>query len=917
MTKLKYTYAELERDVSMFLTRHYRGMYFTVMVTVLVALASGSGVLGPAQGWLYDHFVNTMPKIKTDRTQVVIVEVGEQETALDEAGWMRLLATVQSLGARQVVLVELPRQVGAAFSDQVRNFSNVVVGRSVRSQENDAVKLTINDWPTGFTGTDIPSGVVALPVADHGISRTFAAHVPVGEYHLPSLAVAAAQARGLSIPVPPGNGYLINFNDGRDRLPKVSAARVLDDALIPELVAGRTVLIGRSADVNAPGIHAPNTYGKEPLSLLEFQGYALDTLLSGKYIHRIEPRWMFGMLLLTAFASLLIYQCVDVRMGGWFTLSLLVFYWVVAWAQLHYLHIWIPVFELTLSQCALYLLVARHKVAENDGALRKLIIDGSNQFHEAAGTAHFYDSSEHWTQVITLVDQVLNLRRLIFLEKVDGDHRVREVKALNCSIDVIDERRRDYERTPYSTAIAEGGPILLQKSYLKPLENEEEEEDQYLVPLIFAGEVLGFWAFGITPETAAASNRFLETVAVFGNQIAEILYHRSHWQEQQTKKTNPLRDLLSLEGGNQAALRVRHLLELAQRRVSGLDAVFDSMDTAAIVYDLFGRVSHLNRRMESFMRDTEVPGYELTALDLLVRITDSDYRRARQLLREVVMENGQFHLPVSSLVGCSENFMLSVRAVACGDNQFTGDNSPAPFEISGLLFELINVSQLKGAYVLKDEFVERFGQRMRRELGAIVLGSDLLQEKNVSIRDKNRTARVLRDKITAIVGLFNQARRYMQVKVTGPGLGLYPVDATVPVASAMQALAGQAEERGVNFVTRVPEVISLVNAPPQELGRLMHSLLETLLNDAAENTAIEVAVEERDGTVSYRLKNTGFGIPNEHFQDFLFGGHEVVGEEFKDLHDAIQCVSEWQGTVAANSEVGSGMCFDLELRTVI
>jgi len=70
----------------------------------------------------------------------------------------------------------------------------------------------------------------------------------------------------------------------------------------------------------------------------------------------------------------------------------------------------------------------------------------------------FYKLDEHWGQVITFVDQTLNLNRVIFLEKVEGDHRVREVQALRCSLDDIDERRRDFERVPYSDAIAEGGP---------------------------------------------------------------------------------------------------------------------------------------------------------------------------------------------------------------------------------------------------------------------------------------------------------------------------------------------------------------------------------------------------------------------------------------------------------------------------
>jgi signal transduction histidine kinase len=281
------------------------------------------------------------------------------------------------------------------------------------------------------------------------------------------------------------------------------------------------------------------------------------------------------------------------------------------------------------------------------------------------------------------------------------------------------------------------------------------------------------------------------------------------------------------------------------------------------------------------------------------------------------MDNGQFHLPVTAPGSTTENFMLSVRAVSSADFRISATDTAAPFQISGLLFELVNVSQLKGVYAIKDEFVERFGQRMRRELSAILLAGDLLQENKLSQRNSARTRRVLREKIAATVDMFRQARRYMQVKVAGPGLGVYPVDATTPVLSAMHALDEAAQARGIRFSTRLPEVVSLVNAAPDELDRLMQLLLDALLDDAAENTVIEIGVEERDDTVRYRLRNDGFGIPNERFQAYLFGGKNVVADEFKALHDAISCVDEWEGSVAANSEVGSGMAFDIELKAVI
>ena len=899
----------------MFVATPYRGILIVALVTVVSWAGSLVGVFTDAQGWLYDQFVRATSLATSVPSQVLLVEIEAQRGPPDESRSLRLLETLQDLGARQVVFMNMPEAAGPAFFDRIRQTGNVVIGRTAIRREFDADELTLESWPAAQGGSEIPAGIVMLPTAARGVYRAGGVGVQVGEDWLPTLALAAARAAGMPESALPQTPYLINFNAGRDGLPRVSAARVLADGLIPELVAGRTALIGMAAARDAPGMHAPNTHGAEPLSFLEFQGFALDTLLAERPIRPLAPLSILGILVLTASVSLVVYQWLNVRPGGWFTLAALLVYWTFAWLLLRYLWIWAPVFELSLTQLLLYVLVSRLKLTLNEHALRKLIAASSSRFHEHASPANFYAAPEHWTQVITLVDQALHLTRLIFLEKLEGDHRVREVKALNCSLDDISERRRDYERAPYSTAIAEGGPIRLQNNYLKTLEGADEE--QYLVPLTFAGEVLGFWAFGATPETVRTTKRFLETVHVFANQISELLFHRRRWLEQQQTQRHVLRRFLRLEGGSLAYPQVHRLLELAQRRVTGMAAVFNGLDTAAIVYDLFGQVLQLNRRMEEFMRTANLPGYELTSLDLLTRITDVDRPRARQLLREVIVENGQFRLPVIALQGHDENFLVGVRAVSCADSAGSETDRSAPFEIFGLLFELIDVGQLQGVYALKEAFVERLGCRLRQELAAAVLGSDLVHEHGVSARDKQRATQILQDKASATVELFTKARRFMQVKVDGPGLGLYPVDATRAVASAMRTLSQRAQDRGVHFSAELPEFASLVSAQPHDLAKLMYALLETLVNDAAEDTAIEIEVEEREGLVSYQFRNSGFGVPNDRFQSYLFGTSDTVAQEFRALHDAIKPLGNWEGRIAASSGVGTGMEFNVELRVAI
>ena len=146
---------------------------------------------------------------------------------------------------------------------------------------------------------------------------------------------------------------------------------------------------------------------------------------------------------------------------------------------------------------------------------------------------------------------------------------------------------------------------------------------------------------------------------------------------------------------------------------------------------------------------------------------------------------------------------------------------------------------------------------------------------------------------------------------------MYPVDATAPLLSAMKALNEEARARDIKFSARLPEFSSLICAAPEDLGRLMRVLLEALVNDAAESTSIEVDVEERGDRVIYQFRNTGFGIPDERFQAYLFWGKNIVADEFKELHDAIDGLSACDGRVTASSEVGTGMAFNIEMQAVI
>jgi len=101
----------------------YRGILIVALVTVLSWAGSLLGVFGHAQGWLYDQFVRATSLATSAPSQVLVVEVGMQDGPLDESRSLRLLETLQGLGARQVVFMNMPEGVGPGFFDQVRQLS--------------------------------------------------------------------------------------------------------------------------------------------------------------------------------------------------------------------------------------------------------------------------------------------------------------------------------------------------------------------------------------------------------------------------------------------------------------------------------------------------------------------------------------------------------------------------------------------------------------------------------------------------------------------------------------------------------------------------------------------------------------------------------------------------------------------------
>ena len=497
------------------------GLYLGVSVCLLVWLLSISALLDRPTNSIYDLLSRHMPEKQRIEDPILLVEAAYHYRFKDEKFWLEVLNTLESTGVRQIIFTFLPQRVSASFYHHAANNSRTVFGRGTILKEDAPQKLSLEPFPDLSLEHKLISGALQIPQEAHGINRNYRTHFDTDNQSFLSLAPAAASQMGKQVQDLPGQ-FRIDFIGQPDQMPTVAIDDLLSGRLIDQVLENKIVLIGLVPPYPFHGYDTPNSISENGVTPLEYQGLALQTVLFGRML-RFPGSWeLLACLLIIICLNLTAHQYLGTFshfiVSGLFIGSVIVF----NAALLYFYQVWVPVVEIVLAYILFQTLLAfRDNTLRNRLALQ-IILDQSFKRREQVMPKSFFRSPDYWSLVVNMVNQTLNLKRFIFLEAVEGDHRVKEVISLNCSLDDIKERRRDYHRTPYKTALEQNRSIPV-SSYFTQL---PESEAAYLVPLNFAGQVQGFWAFTIDVNEEKQSPALLTTVNNFAVEIGEMLFRR-------------------------------------------------------------------------------------------------------------------------------------------------------------------------------------------------------------------------------------------------------------------------------------------------------------------------------------------------------------------------------------------------------
>lgn len=894
----------------LFYKNQFKITLFIIGLIVSVLLIRETALFSQISGYAYDLLVRLAPQAEPEKASVAAISISDKKSFPDSQ-WPSLIANIMQLQPAALVIHYNPEKVKASFYQEVEKYPNIYLLRYIQVNSKNQAN-TIQALPKPISDYNLNIALTAYPVSENGIFRRLKSYIAIGDIQELAYEFKIAQSINQAMELPENKDYLINFLSGNNRIPIIKSARVLNGQLISELIEDKVVLVGEHLDFEIYGLITPVSPSSDKMSLLEFEAYALDSVIKQKLIGEFSIISLIIILLAQIIVSLLVYQWNRRYISLVITNSLIVIYIVLAWLLLQFFLIRLSLIELILVQFFLHLVVQRYKAVEQENELQQTLLGISAKTQERVIPVSFYQTKDPWNQITVLVNQTLSLNRLIFLERIPNDHRVREIKALNCDIDDIHEMRRDYERTPYSTAIEAKAPIKIDTEKRQYLKNPAIDEQQFLVPLLFGGDILGFWAFGISETQLRDSTYFLQHVSDYARQISELLYYRKRFQDEQ-KNTNLLQRYLRLSSKYSTQQLLNQTVEIMNHRLDSLESVFQGISSATILYDLFGRVVQMNAQMEKFIYERQIPAYDMTALDFIHMTIGLEINKIRQIIEQIIIEQRQFSMPLS-ISQDEHHHLLTLKPLNASSedvNEFLDVN---PFQVLGILIELNDLSELQQDIDSNKNVDKYLLDTLKKELESFVAVSKNLLAEGLQTDKKKKTAELLTEKIKTTSTIIDKIEHFTDKDKNLLSFDMYPIDAAVVLKQTITVLTRQSLRNNITIKSKTLKDIFLIVAEANDLKNLFRQVFEILIDDAMEDSNISVEVRSIEKFIYINLVNVGFGLPDSEFQNYLFSEQPNLSREFVKLRSFFPILKKWGGNLSAHSNIGEGMKFTIKLK---
>jgi signal transduction histidine kinase len=234
------------------------------------------------------------------------------------------------------------------------------------------------------------------------------------------------------------------------------------------------------------------------------------------------------------------------------------------------------------------------------------------------------------------------------------------------------------------------------------------------------------------------------------------------------------------------------------------------------------------------------------------------------------------------------------------------------------------VEELGHASRLKSDFVATMSHELRTPLNVIVGYNDLLldgafgevtEEQADPLRRVENSARQLLD-------LINTTLDVSRLEAGRLPLNMEDVEPVALLREINAETRDLQERAGLEFVWDIAPTLPLLRTDPMKLKVVLKNLIGNAVK-FTEHGSVTVSAQRHDGTVEFRVSDTGIGIPPEAqtviFEPFRQGDSSTTrrhGGVGLGLYIARRLLEMLGGKIEVHSEPGKGATFRVSLPTV-
>lgn len=868
--------------------------YYAIIIFILILYSNFNSYFEYVNGFMYDKVVSSTLTKPLKKKPILLIELSKEDLAKSSNQWEETLTKILKLKPKSFIFLTktpLNQHMVKTVSQKIPTY----ISSSLKQLQNQQQIYKVSQDNNKYLKENI--AYIAPPHSNGGVYRYYDDNFDTDIGQVLSLPKKIAQEFSDNKEKLNGRFY-INFNH-QPTLPVISLTKLLDSASIEEIVKNKHIIFGyKKRDLEA-SLTIP--FNNTNISISEFFAYSLLTLLQDNQILYLNGYLNILVILLFLFFGILAHTLfkISFRLTTIFIGILLVI--SVSWLLLNYYSIWIPAGEISIWIIIISYIGIWYKEKQNSEKTNRLLIASADKMKDRISHKTFFNSADYWKYIATLITQTLNINKIIFLEKVESEHRLFEIEAVNCSLDDIKELRRDYEREPYKSAIEKKEAIKLeQREFFKDL---ADDESQYMVPLIYSGQVMGFWAFTIDKHTVNEQNDFSEILTKYSYEISALLYQRYEWRERSKSKGSILQKFANIDS-NFIIMKIKSTFTMLEKRLNMLETVINRYDNGVILYDMFGRVYHINKKMEKLLTNAGLLPFKITSEEMILNLCKLSEHEATQVVRDIILNKYHFTYKVKLDINDGGSFLLKASALSKDD---LGDNFNDTFFFDnyGVLIELIDISSYKEQLELKNEVINEANKNIKNILSSITLS---LQDNNSTIESNKN----LESKFASFLFAYNKMEDIVSQDIFFGSKDYYPVNIISYLQRSFSSLKEMAEESYVNFDIIGQKNLSLAFVNPITLEYTIIAFLKYLINDAVENSKVTIELNETSHDVIITMRNEGFGLPKDKFKELLKDNHHD-DKLLKELKNAILDIQKVHGDVESSSSHGKGIKFIISL----